>query len=95
MCGGRRMKILITGASGFVGRNVKEYLQGNKMYDIYAPSSKELNGLDEVCVTDYLKKHMFDCILHFALYSAGTDKGKEVDYNLRIFLYFAKNHIYY
>ena len=35
-----KKKILITGASGFVGRNVKEYLEQTEKYEIYAPTSK-------------------------------------------------------
>lgn len=93
------MRILITGANGFIGRNVKEYLQRNEEYDIYAPSSRELDCIDEESVTDYLKKNKFDCILHFAVYVARTDnrkvKNRELDYNLRMFLNFAKNSKYY
>lgn len=94
------MKILITGASGFVGRNVKEYLEkNNRGYEIYAPTSKELNCLDEFVVNDYLKQQRFDRILHFAVYGDGIDKQKDgtriLDYNLRIFLNFAKNSQYY
>ncbi len=89
-------KILITGASGFVGRNVKEYLeQHNKGYQIYAPTSKELDCLNEADVTKYLKEHRFDYVLHFAVYGDGIDKVKDgtriLDYNLRIFLNFYKN----
>lgn len=94
------MKILITGASGFVGKNVKEYLEKNRReYDIFAPTSKELNCLDENAVTEYLKQHKFDIILHFAVYGDGIDKSKDasriLDYNLRMFLNFAKNSKYY
>lgn len=93
------MKILITGASGFVGRNVKEYLEGKTGYEICAPTSKELNCLDESEVKEYLEKKHFDYILHFAVYGDGVDKSKDgtkiLEYNLRIFLNFAKqNHLY-
>ena len=89
-------KILITGTTGFVGRNVKEYLeQHNREYQIYAPSSKELDCLDEVCVGKFLKEHHFDYVLHFAVYGDGIDHSKDgtriLDYNLRIFLNFYKN----
>lgn len=94
------MKLLITGASGFVGKNVKEYLEKNNQgYEIYCPSSKELNCLDESAVREYLKQQRFDYILHFAVYGDGIDKTKDgtkiLDYNLRIFLNFAKNSMYY
>lgn len=94
------MKILITGASGFVGRNMKEYLEkNNRGYEIHAPSSKELDCLDECAVTEYLRQQRFDYILHFAVYGDGIDKTKDgtriLDYNLRIFFNFAKNARYY
>lgn len=94
------MKILITGASGFVGKNVKEYLEKNKEpYEVYAPSSKELDCLDEQAVTAYLKLHKFDYVLHFAVYGDGIDKSKDgtkaMEYNFRMFLNFAKNAEYY
>lgn len=94
------MKILITGSSGFVGRNVKEYLEkNNQVYELYCPTSRELDCLDEAAVTDYLKQHRFDYVLHFAVYGDGIDKTKDgtrvLDYNLRIFLNFAKNAEYY
>ena len=60
------MKILITGASGFVGRNVKEYLEKkNEEYEIYAPTSKELDCLDEQEVTEHCKTEIrFFCEQH-------------------------------
>ena len=36
--------ILITGGSGFIGKNLREQLQGK--YNIYAPSHSELELLD-------------------------------------------------
>lgn len=93
------MKILITGSTGFVGRNIKEYLEKKEEYKVYAPTSKELDCLEECAVTDYLMKHRFDIVLHCAVYGDGIDKSKDgskvVEYNLRIFHNFAKNaHLY-
>lgn len=87
------MKILLTGGSGFVGRNVKEYLS-QKGYDINAPSSTELNCLDEEKVKTYLQNNHYDIVLHFAVYSDGADKTKDgtrvLERSLRIFVNFAK-----
>ncbi len=73
---GISMKILMTGGSGFVGRNVKEYLL-QKGYDVYAPSSKELNGVDEEQVAACLQKTRYDVVLNFAVYVNGTDPNKD------------------
>ena len=82
------MKILLTGGSGFVGRNVKEYL-GNRGYDVHAPTSRELDCIDEHKVTECLKSEHYDIVLHFAVYGDGADKSKDgtksLEYNLRIF----------
>lgn len=92
------IRILITGASGFVGRNVKEYMQ-KKCYEVLAPTSKELDCLDEKSVEIYLTKNKVDIVLHFAVYGDGIDKSKDgtkaLEYNLRIFYNFAKcNNLY-
>lgn len=88
------MKILMTGGSGFVGRNVKEYLV-QKGYDVYAPTSSELNCVDEEKVAACLRKTHYDVVLHFAVYVSATDPGKDgsriLDYNLRMFLNFYRH----
>lgn len=87
-------KILITGASGFVGRNVKEYLEKQGGYQILTPSSTELNCIDEAAVRDCLERNHFDFVFHFASYGNESDKNKDaakiLEYNLRMFLNFQK-----
>ena len=97
------MKVLIIGGRGFIGRNVKEYLEKKNSegadYEISAPTSAELDCVDEQAVTDYLQEGRFDTVLNFAVYDErpGTDRdaSKVLEYNLRIFFNFAKNHEYY
>ena len=95
-----KQKILITGASGFVGRNVYEFFKKKYYnYDIFAPTSKELNCYDEQNVITYLQQHRFDIIFHFAVYGDGIDKTKDgsksLEYNLRMYYNFSKNkHLY-
>ncbi len=89
------IQLLITGGSGFIGRNVKEFLEKNHPeYNILAPASRELDCLDEASVAQYLSSHKFDYVLHFAVYSSRPDNTKDtmkmVPYNLRIFWNFAK-----
>lgn len=55
-------KILILGGNGFIGRNLYEYFNGK--YEIHAPSSQELNVMDDVAVEKYFKANSFDIVLN-------------------------------
>jgi len=59
------MKILITGGSGFVGRNLVKAL--NKDYDVYSPTSSELDLTNAQQVTTYLQNKYFDVVIHCAI----------------------------
>lgn len=91
------MKILLTGGSGFIGKNIKEQL-GNE-FNIKAPSSRELNLLDKISISQYLKKEKFDILIHSAVIAGVEQKVDEysiLDGNLRIFynlLYFKDEFI--
>lgn len=61
-----KKKILITGAKGFIGSNLKECL--SLMYDICAPNSSELNLCDQENVEDYLTHQKIDIVIHSANY---------------------------
>lgn len=92
-------KVLLTGGSGFIGKNVIEYFKNSSEYKIITPSSRELNCINEEEVKNYLVENQFDIVLNFAVYGNGIDKqkdaNKELEYNLRIFLNFEKNqHLY-
>lgn len=59
------MKILITGGSGMVGKNL---LENDKIitFDILSPSSKELNLLNFESTLNYIKEHQPDLVIHCA-----------------------------
>jgi dTDP-4-dehydrorhamnose reductase len=67
------MRILLTGGSGFVGR----YLKQNLKHDVIAPSSSQLNLLDVDQVTEFLKNHKFDAVIHTAV--AGRESVYAID----------------
>ena len=59
-------RILITGGSGFIGRNLKESLSGR--YTIFAPSHRELDLLDFQQMERYIAEHQIDSVIHGAIH---------------------------
>ena len=86
------MRILITGGSGFIGRNLVEQLAGT--YELLAPSSAELDLLNERAVREYLSAHSFDVIVHAATTRSNRDLGAPADMldrNCRMFFNLVRN----
>ena len=86
------MKLLLTGGSGFIGRNLVEYFSTNHV--VSAPSSYELNLLDAASVRQYLCANHFDAIIH----AATTRSNRRVaapadmlDRNCRMFFNLMRN----
>lgn len=59
------MRILITGGNGMVGKNILEHKKALN-YEIFAPSSSELNLRDFDSVDKYIKQYKPDIIIHAA-----------------------------
>jgi len=86
------MKILITGGSGFIGRNLFEYLQ--RRYAVLAPTHKELELFDDDAVKRYLRLNKFDVIIHSASMPASRKVKAPRDIaigNLRMFFNLVRN----
>ncbi len=78
-------RILITGASGFVGRNLKESLSDR--YVIFAPSHKELELLNCEQTEEYIFEHQIDVVIHAAVHVPMCHGGEKEFYNdMRMFL---------
>ncbi|MDR1974818.1 MAG: NAD(P)-dependent oxidoreductase [Bacteroidales bacterium] len=58
--------ILLTGGSGFIGKNIRESFLSEK-YNILAPSSKELNCADDKSVDDFFAQHEIYLVIHSAV----------------------------
>jgi UDP-glucose 4-epimerase len=86
------VRLLITGASGFIGRNLAERLQHR--YFVTAPGRRELDLTDDAAVRDYLKARRFDVVVHCATArsdrSIGMPAGLLRD-NCRMFFHLARN----
>ena len=59
------MRILLTGSSGMVGRNVLEHPRADD-YDFLTPDRAELNLLSVSSTEDYIYSHRPDMIIHCA-----------------------------
>ena len=58
-------KILLTGGSGLVGKNIREHSSADK-WEILAPTRKDLDLTDLSSVSRWVKKHQPDIIIHAA-----------------------------
>jgi UDP-glucose 4-epimerase len=86
------MRILITGRSGFIGRNLVEQLAST--YEVLAPAPAELDLLKEQQVREYLSAHRFDVIIHAATTRSNRAMGAPqdmLDRNCRMFFNLARN----
>ncbi|MBI5700629.1 NAD(P)-dependent oxidoreductase [Candidatus Saganbacteria bacterium] len=86
------MKLLITGGSGFVGKNLIEYF-GEK-YDILSPTRAELDLIDSIAVENYFKNNNIDIMVHSAVrpgHRNAKDPSKQLEQNTRMFFNIARN----
>ena len=86
------MKILITGGSGFVGKNIAKFL--NPDYDIYTPTSSQLDFTDAKEVEKYLQNKFFDIVIHCAINGGRRnrqDSAFTLQENLKMFFNLMNN----
>ena len=81
-------KILLTGGSGLVGRNILEHSSADK-WEIRTPNRKELDLRNLSSVSQWVKKHQPDIIIHAAGLVGGIkaniqDPVKFLDVNMSI-----------
>lgn len=82
----KKIKILLTGGNGFIGRNILEIL-GDK-FIFLAPGHEELNLLDSQKVFEYLKNNPVDLVIHAANRGGSRldkDSAEVTSENLKIF----------
>lgn len=85
------MQILLTGSSGFIGKNLKAYLQDK--YTLLTPKSFELNLTNEEAVKRYFKENKIDFIIHCASVGGArgiADKDTTLEENLAMVEYLLK-----
>ncbi|MCM1426130.1 MAG: NAD(P)-dependent oxidoreductase [Eubacterium sp.] len=91
------MKILLTGADGFIGQNLKNKLKDK--FDIVCPLHSEIDLLDSEIVYQYLKEKKFDIVLHSANINTTRNTAPTfhdaLDGNLRMFFNLERCKGYY
>lgn len=88
----RNCRILLTGGSGFIGKNIIEVL-GEK-YQILSPTHKELDLLDEDKVAEFFNSHDIDVVIHLAVrpgHRNAKDPSNQLYHNTRMFFNLARN----
>lgn len=86
-------RILLTGGSGFIGRNLLESPLARK-YELVAPRHAELELLDEDAVAGFLRDGRFDAVIHNAAkpgHRNAKEPGKVFYENTRMFFNLARN----
>jgi UDP-glucose 4-epimerase len=86
------LKVLITGGSGFIGRNLAAQYAGR--HEIAAPARAELDLLDADAVRRYLACHRFDAVIHAATERSNRGMNPRpdlLDRNCRMFFNLARN----
>lgn len=77
------MKILLTGSGGFIGKNLKFYLQGK--HQLLTPRSFELDLTNKETVKEYFKTNDIDFIIHCGSIGGAreiADKDTTIEDNL-------------
>lgn len=90
-------KVLITGSTGFIGRNLKENLISR--FNIICPTHQELDLLNENNVFRFIKENSIDIVIHAALWNPNKENDNYppvmLNNNLRMFFNLARCNQYY
>jgi UDP-glucose 4-epimerase len=75
------MRVLVTGTTGFVGRNIKEAF-ATRFPSAWFPKRQELNLLETDSVSKYLRKGNFDVVIHCGVTLHSVEENLKMYFNL-------------
>jgi GDP-L-fucose synthase len=86
------MRVLVTGGSGFIGRNLREYLERD--HEVLAPTHAELDLADPDALDAWFARHEVDGVVHGAVrpgHRNAPDPSRQLWTNLRMFFGLMRN----
>jgi GDP-L-fucose synthase len=86
------MRVLVTGGSGFIGRNLIEYLA--RAHEVLAPTHAELDLTDPGALDRWFREHEVDVVVHGAVrpgHRNAADPSRQLWTNLRMFFGLMRN----
>ena len=80
------MNILITGAQGFLGKEITEYF-AHSDHKIFATNRQSLNVLNEIKLSNYIQDNKIEAVIHTAVSGCGrpTDTYEDFCNNILMF----------
>jgi UDP-glucose 4-epimerase len=86
------VRLLVTGGSGFLGRNLVEHL--SCQHEVLAPRHSDLDLTDTAAVANWFQAHDIDIVIHGAVrpgHRNASDPTQQLWSNLRMFFNIARN----
>lgn len=86
------MKILVTGGSGFIGRNIIESFSSR--HHVLAPTHRQLDLTNEDAVRGFLRDHDIDIVIHSAVkpgHRNAREQANQLYCNTRMFFNLIRN----